>query len=404
MSETARRRAGGVLALVGIVVLALNLRTSVAALSPVVDEVGADIPLSAAGLGILGMLPPLCFAAFGLLTPPLQRRLGIEALLVVALAAIGVGDVVRGLATSYPVLLLGSVITFAGMGVANVLLPPLTKKYFPQRIGLMTSVYATALAIGATVPPLVAVPVADAAGWRFELSIWGVLAVATMIPWILLLVREGRRARATDPEADVPERAWNGRVHRSVVAWSLLAMFAATGFNAYAMFAWMPEVLTDVAGVTDQQAGALLSLFAVMGLPAALLVPVLAARMRSVLPLILTGSGFYVAGYLGLLLAPSSAIWLWVALIGLGPLLFPLSLALISLRTRTHEGAVALSAFVQGGGYALSALGPLLVGVLHEATGAWTVPLVVLGAVGASSAIVGVVVSRPVLLEDERRR
>lgn len=404
MSETARRRAGGVLALVGIVVLALNLRTSVASLSPVVDEVGADIPLSAAGLGILGMLPPLCFAAFGLLTPPLQRRLGIEALLVVALAAIGLGDVVRGLATSYPVLLLGSVITFAGMGVANVLLPPLTKKYFPQRIGLMTSVYATALAIGATVPPLVAVPVADAAGWRFELSIWGVLAVATMIPWILLLVREGRRARATDPEADVPERAWNGRVHRSVVAWSLLAMFAATGFNAYAMFAWMPEVLTDVAGVTDQQAGALLSLFAVMGLPAALLVPVLAARMRSVLPLILTGSGFYVAGYLGLLLAPSSAIWLWVALIGLGPLLFPLSLALISLRTRTHEGAVALSAFVQGGGYALSALGPLLVGVLHEATGAWTVPLVVLGAVGASSAIVGVVVSRPVLLEDERRR
>ncbi|ARJ05568.1 MFS transporter [Cnuibacter physcomitrellae] len=404
MSETARRRAGGVLALVGIVVLALNLRTSVAALSPVVDEVGADIPLSAAGLGILGMLPPLCFAAFGLLTPPLQRRLGIEALLVVALAAIGLGDVVRGLATSYPVLLLGSVITFAGMGVANVLLPPLTKKYFPERIGLMTSVYATALAIGATVPPLVAVPVADAAGWRFELSIWGVLAVATMIPWILLLVREGRRARATDPEADVPERAWNGRVHRSVVAWSLLAMFAATGFNAYAMFAWMPEVLTDVAGVTDQQAGALLSLFAVMGLPAALLVPVLAARMRSVLPLILTGSGFYVAGYLGLLLAPSSAIWLWVALIGLGPLLFPLSLALISLRTRTHEGAVALSAFVQGGGYALSALGPLLVGVLHEATGAWTVPLVVLGAVGASSAIVGVVVSRPVLLEDERRR
>lgn len=391
------------LALVGIIVLALNLRTSVAALSPVVDEVGADIPLSAAGLGVLGMLPPLCFAAFGLLTPPAQRRMGIEALLIVALAAIGLGDVVRGLATSYPLLLVGSVITFGGMGIANVLLPPLTKKYFPRRIGLMTSVYATALAIGATVPPLVAVPVADAAGWRFELSVWGVLAVATMIPWILLLVREGRRARATDPEADVPARAWNGRVHRSVVGWALLAMFAATGFNAYAMFAWLPEVLSDTAGVSDQQAGALLSLFAVMGLPAALLVPILAARLRSVLPLILTGSAFYVAGYLGLLLAPTSVVWLWVALIGLGPLLFPLSLALISLRTRTHEGAVALSAFVQGGGYALSALGPLLVGVLHEVTGSWTVPLIVLGAVGASSAIVGLVVSRPVLLEDERR-
>lgn len=402
MSEASRRRAGGVLAFVGIVVLALNLRTSVAALSPVVDRVGADIPLSAAGLGVLGMLPPLCFAAFGLLTPPIQRRMGIEALLVVALAAIGLGDVVRGIADSYPVLLLGSVLTFGGMGVANVLLPPLTKKYFPQRIGLMTSVYATALSIGATVPPLVAVPVAEAAGWRVELGVWGVLAVATMIPWILLLLREGRRARASDPEADVPERGWSGRVHRSIMAWALLALFAATGFNAYAMFAWLPEVLTDTAGVSDQQAGALLSLFAVMGLPAALLVPVLAARMRSVLPLILIAAAFYAAGYLGLLLAPTAATWLWVALIGLGPMLFPLSLALISLRTRTHEGAVALSGFVQGGGYALSALGPLLVGVIHEASGSWTVPLIVLGAVGASSAVIGLLASRPVLLEDER--
>ncbi len=251
-------------------------------------------------------------------------------------------------------------------------------------------------------PPLVAVPVAEAAGWRVELGVWGVLAVATMIPWILLLLREGRRARASDPEADVPERGWSGRVHRSIMAWALLALFAATGFNAYAMFAWLPEVLTDTAGVSDQQAGALLSLFAVMGLPAALLVPVLAARMRSVLPLILIAAAFYAAGYLGLLLAPTAATWLWVALIGLGPMLFPLSLALIALRTRTHEGAVALSGFVQGGGYALSALGPLLVGVIHEASGSWTVPLIVLGAVGASSAVIGLLASRPVLLEDER--
>ena len=74
---------------------------------------------------------------------------------------------------------------------------------------------------------------------------------------------------------------------------------------------------------------------------------------------------------------------------GLGPLLFPLSLVLINVRTRTHEGAVALSGFVQGVGYTLGALGPLVVGVLHQVTGQWTLALVVLLATAAAAAVAG---------------
>ena len=402
MSDITRRRAGRILALVGIVMLSLNLRTSVAALSPVLDAVNQEIGLTPAGIGLLGALPPVCFAVFGFVTPVLQRRAGLETLLVISLAAIAVGDVLRGLSTSYGVLFFASVLSFAGMGVANVLLPPVTKKDFPKRIGLITSVYATALSIGATVPPLVAVPLADAAGWRFELGVWAALAVAAMVPWVIMLVTEGRRARAAGSPSGDSRAAWSGRIHRSALAWSLLAVFSTTAFNAYAMFAWLPEILVDVTGVSPEAAGALLSLFAIMGLPAALAVPVLAARMRSVLPLILLAVVFFIAGYGGLLLAPGSLVWLWVVFIGLGPLLFPLSLALISLRTRTHGGAVALSAFVQGGGYAVGALGPLLVGVLHEMTGSWTVPLIVLAAVGLLSVVPAVIVSRPITLEDER--
>jgi CP family cyanate transporter-like MFS transporter len=110
-----------------------------------------------------------------------------------------------------------------------------------------------------------------------------------------------------------------------------------------------------------------------------------------------------VIGYLGLILAPATATWVWVVFAGLGPLLFPLSLVLINVRTRTHEGAVALSGFVPGVGYTLGALGPLIVGVLHQITGQWTLALVVLLATAAAAAVAGSIVARPHQLEDSFR-
>jgi len=167
------------------------------------------------------------------------------------------------------------------------------------------------------------------------------------------------------------------------------------------MFAWLPEILQGLTSVSPAQSGALLALFAFMGLPAALLVPLLAVRLKNVGGLIVAGVAFYVIGYGGLLLAPDSVPWFWVACVGLGPLLFPLALVLINLRTRTQEGSVALSAFVQGFGYALGALGPLIVGVLHDATDGWTLPLVFLLVTALALTICGIVVARPRFVEDE---
>jgi CP family cyanate transporter-like MFS transporter len=165
------------------------------------------------------------------------------------------------------------------------------------------------------------------------------------------------------------------------------------------MFAWLPELLHD-AGSDPVQSGALLSLYSAMGIPAGLLVPVLASRMRHVGMLVYVGVAFFIVGYLGLLLWPAQAPWLWVLLAGLGPLLFPLCLVLINLRTRTHEGAVALSGFTQGLGYVLGALGPLVVGLLHELTNGWLWPLLFLLLTAVAAAFAGVVIARPGMLED----
>ena len=392
--------AGRTLALVGIVLVAFNLRTAVASLSPILIELEREVALAPAVVGFLGMLPPLCYAVFGIVTPLFAKRLGLEVTLIVALAALSIGLLGRGLAGDAVWLVAASGLTFAAIGVGNVLLPPLVKRYFPDRIGLMTAIYVTALSVSTFVPPLIAVPVSDAADWRVSLGMWAVVAAISIVPWIALLVHPRRQAPAA-----LPEEAEPGLLRyalRSPLAWALAIVFAVAGFNAYALFAWLPPMLHDIAGTSPAEAGALLSLYAAMGLPAGLLVPILAARYGRVHLLIAVAVASFVAGYLGLLFAPSFAPWLWVSLAGIGPLLFPLALVLINLRTRTHAGAVALSGFVQSAGYLIVAIGPLAVGMLHDATDGWTWPLVLLLCSAVPAAIAGAVVARPRYFEDER--
>ena len=394
--------AGRALALVGLVLVAFNLRTGVASLSPILTRLEQDIPLSAVEIGLLGMLPPLCYALFGIVTPLIARRFGLEGTLIAALVVMIAGLAGRGLAGSSLMLLAASTVLFAGVGVGNVLLPPLVKRYFPDRIALLTTIYVTLLSVSTFVPPLVAVPVADAAGWRVSIGMWAVVAALALVPWIALLVHPRRQARAVLPEEAAPGLLL--RAARSPLAWALAIVFAVAGFNAYAVFAWLPSILADTAGTSPAEAGALLSLYAAMGLPAGLLVPVNAARHGRVRTLVAVGVASLVAGYVGLLVAAAGATWLWVALIGTGPLFFPLALVLINLRSRTHSGAVALSGFVQSVGYLVVALGPLVVGLLHDATGGWTAPLWLLLLSSVPAAIGGLVVARKRYFEDEQAR
>jgi CP family cyanate transporter-like MFS transporter len=391
---------GRTLALLGILLVAANMRTAVAALSPIYTEIRGDFTLSSVAVGALGMLPPVCFAVFGLIAPFLTRRAGLELVTMVSMAAILIGHIVRASSASFLVLATGSAVTFAGMGVANVLLPPLVKRYFPDRIGVVTSSYVTVLSVFALLPPLVAVPIADSLGWRTSVGMWAAVSFVAILPWLAVMVRRTPVHPDHDVEIEEADPRILRRVWRAPIAWALAGIFAVSALNAYAMFAWLPQILRDNAGVGAAQAGALLSLYAGMGIPAALLVPVLTARMKNVGLLIHLGVACFVVGYLGLIVLPAAGTWVWVALIGFGPLLFPLSLVLINLRTRTHEGAVALSGFVQGLGYVLGALGPLAVGVLHQLTGEWTIAIACLIGTAIAASLAGAVVSRPRLLED----
>ncbi|MEV7694429.1 MFS transporter [Microbacterium sp. NPDC089189] len=401
MTAVGRSRGAAALAVLGIVLFAFSLRTAVASLSPVIDQIGRDFPLSPSLVGLIGTAPPVCYAVFGIVTPALEARVGLRRLVPAAIAVAALGLFGRALAGDALMLLLATVLVFAAVGVGNVLLPPLVKRYFPDRIGLMTTVFTTTMALATFVPPLIAVPVAEATDWRVSLGIWAVFGVLAVVPWLVL-------GRGGDVRAEDPART-SGRVLRRMwglpMTWALICGFAVTSGTAYTAFAWLPLILVDTAGVTGAQAGALLSLFAVMGLPCSLAVPLVITRFRRGVPVlfavaVMGGLG----GSMGLLFLPGTATWLWVALLGVCPLLFPVVLVLLSLRTRTHDAAVALSGVVQSVGYAIAALFPFAVGIIHTVTGGWTVPIALLAGLALVAIPAGIVASRRRTVEEEWER
>lgn len=397
--------AGRTLALVGILLVALNLRTAVSAISPITRDIAVDIPLDNIALGLLGMVPPMAFAASAIISASIARKIGLERFLVVAIALMIAGHLLRATAPGYPMLLMGSVLALIGMGIGNVLLPPLVKRYFPDRIGLVTALYATLGSASAALPALVAVPIAQQTGWRTSLGIWSVLALTSLVPWLTLLLRRSKDATGTHHQG-VAEHSQTpplrGRpIWRSGVAWAVASVFAVSSFNVYGVLTWLPDIFAQTTEITPAESGALLGLYAAMGIPAALLVPVLAARIKNVGTLVHLGVLFFILGDLGLLLVPDLAPVLWVTFIGLGALLFPVCLVLINLRSRTLHGSIALSSFVQAVGYTIASFGPLLFGVLREATGGWTAVFVMLIITALIASVAGVLLRKPVYVEGQ---
>jgi CP family cyanate transporter-like MFS transporter len=394
------------MAFIGIMLLAINLRTAAVAFSPIIGHVEQDIPLSGLAIGVIAAVPAVAFSLSAFFGAAMAKRLGLEQLVLLSILAMVAGHVIRAVSPSYAVLLAGTIVSLAAAGIGNVLLPPLVKRYFPDRIGLLTGLYALLLAVSAALPAALAAPVADAIGWQSSIGMWSLLAVLSFVPWIVVLGQRRRDRAPSDaaPEVASIDSAMLSKMWRSGMAWALAIVFAISSVHFYTAAAWFPEMMVDLAGLTPVEAGGALAVLTLMGVPTALIVPILAERMKNISWTVLAGLVFFIVGYLGILFAPAAVPALWAAIVGLGNLIFPVSLVLINLRSRGLHGSVALSGFVQGCGYAVAAAVPLLVGILHDLTGGWTATIIML--IGVTAACIGpaVALSRPKFIEDELER
>nr|MDT0661266.1 MFS transporter [Micromonospora sp. DSM 115978] len=388
------------LVLVGMLLVAVNLRTAMTSLGALLDEIRTGLQLSGAVAGLVTTLPAIAFAVFGAITPWLVRRFPPDRVLVVSMAALTAGQALRVIVDTPAAFVATSALALAGIAVANILLPMLVKQHFPARAGLVTGAYMMALTAGATVAAAAAVPVAHAFGsWRAGLGVWAGLAALAVLPWLPSALRRRRTGRRTETGAAATRL--RVRPARTRLGWAMAVYFGTQSLGGYAVMGWLAQLFRD-AGYSPQNAGLLLATVTALGVPIAFVMPALAIRLRTLRPLVLSLSAALAAAYTGLAVAPHGAL-LWVALLAIGQGAFPLILAAIGLRTRTAEGTVALSAFAQSVGYAIAALGPLPVGILYEATGGWSVPIGFLGVALAVQTLAGLEIARPRFIEDDPR-
>ncbi|AEL07379.1 MFS transporter [Xanthomonas campestris pv. raphani 756C] len=384
--------------LAAVLLSAFNLRTAVTSLTPLLERIAHEYDFGAPTMGALGMLPTAAFALTGVATPALLRRFGLLQTALIAMGLATIGLLVRPLLPGTGGLLLGSLVALAGMGVGNVVLPPLVKRYFGDRVGGVSTLYITVLQVGTLLPALMAVPVADAWGWRSSMMVWMLPALLALIAWALVHARH-RRLAATGPAPVTPTPEAEGRVARTALGWSMALTFGMTSLVTYSMFTWLPTLFRE-AGASPAFGGTMVALFSALGMVGALTMPALAVRLRNPFPIVLLCAACHLVAFTGLWWAPLAAPILWVTLLGLGPSTFPLALVLVNQRSRTAAGSAALSGFSQGMGYLVSCLGPFLFGWLHAHRGGWTSPFLFLAACIVIQLVAAWVACRPQWLED----
>ncbi|WP_461296721.1 CynX/NimT family MFS transporter [Streptomyces harbinensis] len=393
----------------GLVLAALNLRPAISALAPLLEEVRADLGMSGTVAGLLTSVPALCFAVFGVTAPALSRRYGPVAVVAAGMAAVTTGLALRSLAGGTGVFLASSALALAGIAVANVLMPVIVKRYFPDRIGSMTGLYSMALSLGAAGAGAVTVPLASALGdsWRLGIGLWAVPGALAVTAWLAVLLRSrATRTAATPADATpaapaAPATPDTARLtlRRSPTAWALACFFGLQATAAYIIMGWLPQIYRD-AGISAGTAGVLFAVAMGLSVPLSFVVPPLATRMRTQGPLLTVLALSGLAGYTGLWLAPHGGAWAWAVLLGIANCAFPVALAMIGLRARSSHGVVRLSAFAQSTGYLISLPGPLVVGVLNEATGDWHLPLAFMAALMVLQIVAGTLAGRDRHIED----
>jgi len=381
---------GGVWAAIAVVLVALNLRPAIVAVAPLFDTISAELELSSFLAGLLVTLPVLSFGLLGPLAPVLAARIGFERSLALVLLAIIGGSALR-LIPTIPGLFGGTLMLGAGIAIGNILLPGLIKRDFAHRLGLMSGLFSMCLAAGATLAAGVTLPVAEAAGWEWNeaLAAWGLFAVVGLGCWLPALWH-ARGSAGHPPTLGI-------RLSRDRVAWFVTAFFGLQSFNFYATTAWLPTILVGY-GYDAVFAGLMLSLVNLVSIAPALVVPLILDRMRSQAAFTVFVSFLYFAAIGGFLAVPGAVV-VWMVLLGLAQGAgLGLGLTFLVLRSPDAAHATQLSGMAQSWGYLFAAIGPLALGALRDASGAWVVPMLLLLLMLVPQAITAYLAGRPALV------
>jgi len=359
------------LLIIGILLIATNLRAPFTSLAPLQELVRETFTLTAAQAGLLQTLPLLAFAVFSPFAAGIARRAGMERTLFCSLVIIAAGVCLRSF-TGLVGLYAGTLLIGLGIALGNVLLPGILKRDLPHKAASLTGLYALTMGLAAALGSATVVPLTNHfhTGWQNALMITLAFPLIALVVWLPQLVRHGAPQSKDGPQAQPSAGVWGAGL-----AWQVSLYFGLNSFIYYIIVAWLPAMLQSL-GFSISEAGSLHGVLQLStAIPGFFIGPVLARLRDQRAPGVLfalTGA----VGLVGLMMLPSLATF-WVVLLGIstgaGVIL---GLAFITLRSSNAAQASALSGMAQSVGYLLAATGPTAVGLIHDRLGSWTPPLV----------------------------
>ncbi|MNI04588.1 putative transporter YycB [compost metagenome] len=387
-----RKQAAFWFMIVGIIFIAANLRAPLTSVGPLVSLIRENVHISNTLAGLITTVPLIAFALLSPFVPKLGRRYGVERIMLISLIFLAIGIAVRSLSGAVTLYVGTAVLGFA-ITICNVLLPSLIKREFPQQMGTMTGVYSVSMNLCGAIASGISVPLAVGAGlnWQGALGVWGILSVISILFWAPQLKAPAKSAAVAGSSAGNKHQV---NIWRSPLAWQVTLFMGLQSTIFYVLVAWLPEILKD-QGISSSQSGWFLSVLIMASLPFAFIVPVIAGRMSNQRLLVVITTILLLIGTLGLLYGSIHLVLFWAIILGMGAgFAFGLSMMFFGLRTRSAHQAAELSGMAQSIGYLLAAMGPALIGYLHDATHSWSVPLLILVGASALLCLVGLGAAR----------
>lgn len=379
------------LIVLAMVFVASTLRAPLTAVGPVIDQIKDALAINNSVAGILTTIPLLIFGIVSPFVSKVSSRLTMSKTVFLSTILVIIALIVR-VSGGFPIFIIGTVLLGIGIAFGNVVLPSYVKWKFPLQIGLMTGLYSGTMNFTAGLGGGLSYPLSEAGTYRLSLAFWLVFAIIAIILWVPQMLSGTKQEKAMLAEAAKQEKKLF-KISRSKLAWMVAFMMGFQSMIFYTVVAWVPSILVD-RGVDASTTGYLLMLNQFAQVPMTFIFPILASRMKNQKLLVTIVSAFFIIGFALFFSQSFTLLIIGMILAGFGMGSgFSLCMTFFSIRARTSDGSIALSGFGQSIGYFIAAIGPFLIGLLHDVTGGWISGIISLVTMGVLFYVFGLLSS-----------
>ncbi|MHA8044872.1 CynX/NimT family MFS transporter [Staphylococcus xylosus] len=386
--------------ILAIVFIASTLRAPLTSVGPVVDEIKQVMEINNSVAGVLTTIPLIIFAIVSPFVSKVTARLTMSRTILYSTMLLIVALYLR-IAGDFTLFLIGTVILGIAIAFGNVVLPSYVKWYFPMQIGLATGIYSGTMNFTAGLGGGLSFPLSEITplGFRLSLSFWILFAIIAIILWIPK-ARKGVQLEKATAIAEQQDRPKKVTITKSKLAWMVSLTMGFQSMVFYTVVAWVPSILVD-RGLDPSTAGYLLMLNQFSQVPMTFTFPIIASKLKDQRILVVIITVLFLVGFS--LFFTQSLVLLIIGIIIAGLAMgacFSLCMTFFSIRARTSDGSISLSGFGQSVGYLIAAVGPFLIGYLHDATESWDSGIIALIVMSVLFFIFGYPAAKNKVVED----